>query len=344
MAADFSNHLTTANLSTRRLIWPYLRYCVGLRAVAHLRASYSAGGIKSSPLVVFLRVPKHYPVESKASYGKTQVGTKTYKAVPGVWSYIVLSAPGRIEAACKLSKGMAELGLMELPAKLGLPAARTRFDELQAIYQLQAYATHYAQRCLESAGDPLFYPHHTWLDKVFWGWQARDSSTGTTTIGGTNIASDAPPGFLTRPSNIPLRAYWCRRRPWHNTTLGHVLNMYGNMPNATVGDVLDIQGDFLCYEYVEPEDEATSPAWSEPELGRDQKKDDDSEPRGAKEPNSLCEGAFQRFLTDFLKSAESAKWPCSINAPGKSGMRKERMELGRGTCRFRRETVEKMGY
>ncbi|KAL2179768.1 uncharacterized protein P884DRAFT_318424 [Thermothelomyces heterothallicus CBS 202.75] len=256
----------------------------------------------------------------------------------------VLSAPGRIEAACKLSKGMAELGLMELPAKLGLPAARTRFDELQAIYQLQAYATHYAQRCLESAGDPLFYPHHTWLDKVFWGWQARDSSTGTTTIGGTNIASDAPPGFLTRPSNIPLRAYWCRRRPWHNTTLGHVLNMYGNMPNATVGDVLDIQGDFLCYEYVEPEDEATSPAWSEPELGRDQKKDDDSEPRGAKEPNSLCEGAFQRFLTDFLKSAESAKWPCSINAPGKSGMRKERMELGRGTCRFRRETVEKMGY
>ena len=43
--------------------------------------------------------------------------------------------------------------------------------------------------------------------------------------------------------------------PGNVTTVGHVLNMYGNSPNSTVGDVLDIQGDFLCYEYVEPEDE-----------------------------------------------------------------------------------------
>jgi len=27
--------------------------------------------------------------------------------------------------------------------------------------------------------------------------------------------------------------------------------MYGNSPNRTIGDVLDIQGGFLCYEYVE---------------------------------------------------------------------------------------------
>jgi tyrosinase len=36
------------------------------------------------------------------------------------------------------------------------------------------------------------------------------------------------------------------------TTLSHVLNMYGNSPNKTIADVLDIQGTFLCYEYVEP--------------------------------------------------------------------------------------------
>lgn len=35
------------------------------------------------------------------------------------------------------------------------------------------------------------------------------------------------------------------------TTLGHVLNMYGNSPNKTIADVLDIQGGLLCYEYVE---------------------------------------------------------------------------------------------
>jgi tyrosinase len=32
---------------------------------------------------------------------------------------------------------------MEKPARLGLPGARSRFDELQAIHQLQAYATHF---------------------------------------------------------------------------------------------------------------------------------------------------------------------------------------------------------
>jgi tyrosinase len=36
------------------------------------------------------------------------------------------------------------------------------------------------------------------------------------------------------------------------TTLNHVLNMYGNSPNKTIADVLDIQGNFLCYQYVEP--------------------------------------------------------------------------------------------
>jgi len=37
---------------------------------------------------------------------------------------------------------------MKAPAKLGLPGARTRFDEFQAIHQLQAYATHHVV-CLE---------------------------------------------------------------------------------------------------------------------------------------------------------------------------------------------------
>lgn len=51
---------------------------------------------------------------------------------------------------------------------------------------------------VSSPGDPLFYLHHTWLDKVFWDWQAR-----TTAIGGTNVAPDAIPGFPARPSTIP---------------------------------------------------------------------------------------------------------------------------------------------
>ncbi|KAK0623697.1 hypothetical protein B0T14DRAFT_536537 [Immersiella caudata] len=280
----------------------------------------------------------------------------------------------------------AELCLMNKPARLGLPGAKTRFDELQAIHQLQAYATHHvgaflpfhrlmmlahetalrtecgytgyqpywqeqldagkfsqsvlfdpvygfggdgsrttgcittgpfanytnslgpgyeitnhcinrrisdamsarssqanvgnclakpdfgtAWPCIEDAphggghggvggqmingvsspGDPIFYLHHTWLDKVFWDWQARDRANRTGGITGTNIMPDNRRGFPPRPASIP-KPTGADGDPGTVTTLGHVLNMYGNSPNKTIADVMDIQGEFLCYQYVEP--------------------------------------------------------------------------------------------
>ncbi|KAK4112247.1 Di-copper centre-containing protein [Canariomyces notabilis] len=288
--------------------------------------------------------------------------------------------------ADKLAYINAELCLMQKPARLGLPGAKTRFDELQAIHQLQAYATHFvgsflpfhrlmmhahesalrsecgytgyqpywheqidagkfsrsvlldatygfggdgsrttgcitngpfvnytnslgpgyevtshcinrrisdlasmgssqaqvdaclamkdfetAWPCIEgqphsgghagvggqmqngvsSPGDPLFYLHHTWLDKVFWDWQARDRAVRVSRIAGTNIGPDFAPGFPPRPASIP-KPTGADGDPGRVTTMGHVLNMYGNGPNKTIADVMDIQGDFLCYEYVEP--------------------------------------------------------------------------------------------
>lgn len=35
------------------------------------------------------------------------------------------------------------------------------------------------------------------------------------------------------------------------TTLNHLLDMKGLIPNRVVGDVMDIRGELLCYEYVE---------------------------------------------------------------------------------------------
>lgn len=43
----------------------------------------------------------------------------------------------------KLAYINAELCLMGKPSKLGLRGCKTRFDELQAVHQLQAYATHF---------------------------------------------------------------------------------------------------------------------------------------------------------------------------------------------------------
>jgi tyrosinase len=37
--------------------------------------------------------------------------------------------------------------------------------------------------------------------------------------------------------------------PGDETTLDHVINMYGVVPNRTIGEVMDIRG-FLCYEYI----------------------------------------------------------------------------------------------
>lgn len=55
---------------------------------------------------------------------------------------------------------------------------------------------------VSSPGDPLFYLHHTWLDKVWADWQARNKTQRIKEIGGTNVMPDNQP-FPARPSNIP---------------------------------------------------------------------------------------------------------------------------------------------
>ena len=36
----------------------------------------------------------------------------------------------------------------------------------------------------------------------------------------------------------------------NQTTLNHVMSSLGIIPNATVGEIMDIRGSYLCYEYV----------------------------------------------------------------------------------------------
>ena len=125
-----------------------------------------------------------------------------------------------------------------------------------------------------SPGDPLFYLHHAWLDKVWWEWQAMDLPARLTDMGGPNQhvifdpnhitmpppAPGDPPPIIFSPETFPPAAALLpapdappqipEGDPGNTTTLHHVLNMMGIIPNATVGDVMDIQGGLLCYEYV----------------------------------------------------------------------------------------------
>ncbi|KAK2736871.1 hypothetical protein FQN55_001366 [Onygenales sp. PD_40] len=109
-----------------------------------------------------------------------------------------------------------------------------------------------------SPGDPLFYLHHTWLDKIWADWQAMDKEARTTSISGPNIMADDAE-FPVLPDHIP-KPTGADGDPGTETTLTHVLHVSGMIPNQTIADVLDIQGGYLCYEYVEPPEAAASKA------------------------------------------------------------------------------------
>lgn len=125
-----------------------------------------------------------------------------------------------------------------------------------------------------SPGDPIFYLHHTWLDKVFWDWQALDIPARLEDMGISNLYNVFDPTNLPSPPEIPGSPPPIRvlpdafpapedlvpapdappqvpsGDPGNVTTLSHVLDMMGVIPNATIGDVMDIAGGLLCYDYV----------------------------------------------------------------------------------------------
>ena len=121
---------------------------------------------------------------------------------------------------------------------------------------------------IASPGDPLFYLHHTWLDKIFWEWQSLNLPARFTDIGGNN--QPAAPGQFppTTPAGLPLfipalslfpPIQWLipppgsplpEGDPGNVTTLNHTLNMLGVIESHPIRDVMDIGNALLCYEYI----------------------------------------------------------------------------------------------
>lgn len=100
-----------------------------------------------------------------------------------------------------------------------------------------------------SPGDPLFFLHHTYLDRIWWQWQEKNSSR-LTQMTGRNIPLET---FLDQNNlDYPGTEFTDYFGDNGNvTTLNHTLWMVGLVPNATVGDVMDIRGDTICAEYVD---------------------------------------------------------------------------------------------
>lgn len=101
-----------------------------------------------------------------------------------------------------------------------------------------------------SPGDPLFYLHHTFLDYLWWQWQAVDLPSRLTDMTGRNVPIvdyllvDEDYVF---PISVLLEN---NGDPGNVTTLNHNLWMAGLVPNATIAEVMDIRGDLICAEYV----------------------------------------------------------------------------------------------
>ncbi|EUC43622.1 hypothetical protein COCMIDRAFT_38490 [Bipolaris oryzae ATCC 44560] len=81
-----------------------------------------------------------------------------------------------------------------------------------------------------SPGDPLFYLHHAFVDRLWWNWQSEDPDNRLYQLGGSS--SQGP----------------CEEE-CEETTLDYVMTTYEILPNVTVRDVMDIQGGYLCYKY-----------------------------------------------------------------------------------------------
>jgi tyrosinase len=118
---------------------------------------------------------------------------------------------------------------------------------------------------ITSSGDPLFFMHHGFVDKMWADWQAEDPQTRYKEIGGLN-AQDPDVGFSEFPGGMEQESsMWGTPSSailavtpdpasgddgGKNLTLNHVMSSLGIIPNATVADVMDIKGGYLCYEYV----------------------------------------------------------------------------------------------
>ncbi|KAK3368749.1 hypothetical protein B0H63DRAFT_535229 [Podospora didyma] len=134
-----------------------------------------------------------------------------------------------------------------------------------------------------SPGDPLFFLHHAWLDRLWWLWQSQDLPTRLKEIGGANIPvddSDSPAGNgassasgneTSSPScSAPMGGAGGASRGHggggtskpnkglidyfndggNTTTLDHTLWSARILPNVTIADVMDLHGAFVCAEYV----------------------------------------------------------------------------------------------
>lgn len=102
-----------------------------------------------------------------------------------------------------------------------------------------------------SPADPLFFMHHTNLDRLWWKWQSEDLEARLTDMSGPNVATISVLEQAQPPSLPPAAFFpYFGDNGGNETTLNHFLWSAETLPNTTIADVMDIRGEFVCAEYV----------------------------------------------------------------------------------------------
>ncbi|KAI1818257.1 Di-copper centre-containing protein [Poronia punctata] len=126
-----------------------------------------------------------------------------------------------------------------------------------------------------SPGDPVFYLHHGYLDRVWYEWQSGDLSKRLTEIGGNNTSIFPPFGggggggggfgfnltdsegldfvFAMPPPDSAFEDYF--NDGGKITTLNHTLWSANIMENVTIADVMNPTEGWVCADYGLPVDE-----------------------------------------------------------------------------------------
>lgn len=102
-----------------------------------------------------------------------------------------------------------------------------------------------------SIGDPLFFLHHTNLDRLWWDWQRVDPDARTYAIG--PLRNQPTESFRETFGHLPAPGPEFLDYSGDNgnvTTLNHVLWLAGLAPNVTMADVMDLSNNLNCAEYV----------------------------------------------------------------------------------------------
>ncbi|KKK13556.1 hypothetical protein ARAM_001726 [Aspergillus rambellii] len=103
---------------------------------------------------------------------------------------------------------------------------------------------------IASNGDPIFYLHHAYMDRLWWKWQQMDLPRRLHDMGGPNVPDQRVLDSVGLQS--PSRSLVDYSGDNGNvTTLRHILWIEGLVPNVTVADVMNLHGDVICAEYID---------------------------------------------------------------------------------------------